>query len=163
MDIARYRATFRKKVIPDYYQGKFHILIFATLEIMALVVCGLFMKWQWWTPLVILFSLFQASVLTYFIHRYLLHQKLHGFYSFMFYINMWGHNNFEFWHKDLLTHPILKHLLHHKYHTNNYSIYYNFWDKVCATNHPEYENHYRAIKAKTENGKSSRLMKLMKL
>ncbi len=95
---------------------------------------------------------------------------LFGFYSFMFYINMWGHNNHEFWHKDLLTHPVLKHLntpthhiLHHKYHNNNYSIYYNFWDKVCGTNHAEYENHYRAVKAKTENGKSSRLMKLMKL
>lgn len=92
------------------------------------------------------------------------------FYSFMFYINMWGHNNYEFWHKDLLTHPVLKHLntpthhmLHHKYHTNNYSIYYNFWDRICSTNHAEYENHYRAVKAKTENGKSSRLMKLMKL
>lgn len=92
------------------------------------------------------------------------------FYSFMFYINMWGHTNFEFWHKDLLTHPILKHLntpthhnLHHKYHTNNYSIYYNYWDKICGTNHHEYENHYRALKLKTENGKSSRLLKLLNL
>ena len=93
-----------------------------------------------------------------------------AFYSFMFYINMWGHNNYEFWYSDLLTHPILKHLntpthhnLHHKYHTNNYSIYYNFWDRICSTNHPEYENHYRAVKAKTELGKSSPIMKRLKL
>jgi lathosterol oxidase len=95
---------------------------------------------------------------------------LFGFYSFMFYINMWGHTSYEFWHKDLLTHPVLKilntpthHNLHHKYHQANYSIYYNFWDKVMGTNHPEYENHYREVKTKTERAKSSRLMKMMKL
>jgi Delta7-sterol 5-desaturase len=95
---------------------------------------------------------------------------LFAFYSFMFYINMWGHTSYEFWHKDLLTHKILKHLntpthhnLHHKYHKANFSIYYNFWDKLCGTNHPEYENHYRTVKAKTELNKTSRIMKMMKL
>lgn len=92
------------------------------------------------------------------------------FYSFMFYINMWGHNAYEFWHRDLLTHPLLKilntpthHNLHHKYHQANYSIYYNFWDRICGTNHPEYENHYRMVKVKTEASKSSKVMKMMKL
>ena len=95
---------------------------------------------------------------------------LFGFYSFMYYINMWGHTSYEFWHRDLLSHPILKHLntpthhnLHHKYYHSNYGIYYNFWDKWCGTNHPEYENHYKMVKNKTELKKSSRLMKLMKL
>lgn len=95
---------------------------------------------------------------------------LFGFYTFMFYINMWGHTSFEFWHRDLMTHPVLKilntpthHNLHHKFHQANYSIYYNFWDKLCGTNHPEYEAHYKEVKARTEKGKSSRLMKLMKL
>ncbi len=92
------------------------------------------------------------------------------FYSFMFYINMWGHTTYEFWHRDLLTHPFLKilntpthHNLHHKYHQHNYSIYYNFWDKLCGTNHPEYENHYRSVKAKTEAGKKHPFMKWMNL
>ena len=92
------------------------------------------------------------------------------FYSFMFYINMWGHTNYEFWHRDLLTHPVLKilntpthHNLHHKYHQANYSIYYNFWDKLCGTNHAEYENHSRSVKAKTELGKTNKLLKMMKL
>lgn len=92
------------------------------------------------------------------------------FYSFMFYINMWGHTAYEFWHKDLFTHPILKvlntpthHILHHKYHQANYSIYYNFWDNVCGTNHPEYESHYKAVKAKTELEKTSKILKYMKL
>lgn len=95
---------------------------------------------------------------------------LFGFYTFMFYINMWGHTSFEFWHKDLLTHPILKilntpthHNIHHKFHQANYSIYYNIWDKLCGTNHPEYEAHYREVKARTEKEKSSKIMKLMKL
>jgi len=92
------------------------------------------------------------------------------FYSFMFYINMWGHTNYEFWHKDLLTHPILKflntpthHNLHHLYHRFNYGIYYNFWDKICRTNHPLYETHYRTLKARTEHFKKSKILKWMKL
>jgi sterol desaturase/sphingolipid hydroxylase (fatty acid hydroxylase superfamily) len=92
------------------------------------------------------------------------------FYTFMFYINMWGHTGYEFWHKDLLTHPVLRilntpthHNLHHKYHQANYSIYYNLWDSLCGTNHPEYENHYRAVKKKTELHKTSNLLKMMKL
>jgi lathosterol oxidase len=92
------------------------------------------------------------------------------FFSFMYYINMWGHTNFEFWHKDLLTHPVLKHLntpthhiLHHKYHDKNYSIYYNFWDRICGTNHEKYPEHYKAVKAKSEQFKTSKLLKFMKL
>jgi sterol desaturase/sphingolipid hydroxylase (fatty acid hydroxylase superfamily) len=92
------------------------------------------------------------------------------FYSFMYYINMWGHTNFEFWHKDLLTHPILKHLntpthhiLHHKYHDKNYSIYYNFWDNICSTNHKNYAEDYRAVKSRSEKSKTSKLLKYMKL
>ncbi|MBY0516556.1 MAG: sterol desaturase family protein [Bacteriovoracaceae bacterium] len=92
------------------------------------------------------------------------------FYSFMFYINMWGHTGFEFWHKDLLVKPIQKflntpthHNLHHKYHNKNYGIYYNLWDKVCGTNHAKYEEEYRAIKAKTEAHKTSRIMKALGL
>jgi len=95
---------------------------------------------------------------------------LFGFYTFMSYINMWGHNAYEFWHKDLFTHPFLwilntptHHNLHHKYHKFNYGIYYNIWDKICGTNHPEYENHYRAVKMKSEISKTSRIFKAMKL
>ena len=92
------------------------------------------------------------------------------FFSFMYYINMWGHTNYEFWHKDLLTHPVLKHLntpthhiLHHKYHDKNYGIYYNFWDRICETNHEVYPEHYKAVKAKSEQFKTSKLLKFMKL
>lgn len=89
MDIDRYRAIFRKKVIPNYYQGKSHILIFTSLEILSLIICGLFINWHWWTPLVIILSIYQASVLTYFIHRFLLHKKLPGFH--------WAHR-MHHWH-----------------------------------------------------------------
>lgn len=89
MDLARYRTTFRRKVIPTYYRGRLHIAIFIFLELTALVSCGVMINWQWWTPLMILFSIFQASVLTYFIHRYLLHQKFPGFH--------WAHK-MHHWH-----------------------------------------------------------------
>ena len=93
-----------------------------------------------------------------------------GFYSFMFYINMWGHTGYEFWHKDLLDKPLQKilntpthHNLHHKYHHKNFGIYYNFWDNLCGTNHAKYADEYRAIKAKTEAHKTSRVMKTLGL
>jgi hypothetical protein len=56
---------------------------------MTLMSCGLMINWQWWIPLIILLSLFQASTLTYFIHRYLLHRKTRGFH--------WAHK-MHHWH-----------------------------------------------------------------
>jgi lathosterol oxidase len=92
------------------------------------------------------------------------------FYSFMFYINMWGHTGYEFWHKDLLDRPLQKilntpthHNLHHKYHDKNFGIYYNFWDNLCGTNHHKYAEEYRAIKAETEKHKTNFIMKKLGL
>jgi sterol desaturase/sphingolipid hydroxylase (fatty acid hydroxylase superfamily) len=90
MNIDRYRAIFRKKVIPPYYQGKMHLFIFTALELLSLFICGLFINWNWWTPFVIFISLFQASILTYFIHRFLLHQKFYGFH-WAFKMHHWHH------------------------------------------------------------------------
>lgn len=89
MDIGRYRNTFRKKVIPGYYRGETHIVIFTVMELMALIITALFINWHWWTPLVIMGSILQASILTYFIHRFLLHKKLPGF--------KWAHK-MHHWH-----------------------------------------------------------------
>ncbi len=92
------------------------------------------------------------------------------FYSFMFYINMWGHTNYEFWHQDLPNHKLLKylntpthHTLHHKYHMSNYSIYYNFWDMICKTNHHNYENYYYKLKEKTLKKRKSKILEFMRL
>lgn len=90
MDIPRYRSAFRRKVIPSYYRGNWHIGIFLALEVFALLSTGIWMNWTWWTPLVILFSLTQASILTYFIHRWLLHHKLPGF-SWAHKMHHWHH------------------------------------------------------------------------
>lgn len=89
MDLNRYRQTFRRKVIPSYYNAKAHIIIFVTLEALALLITGLFINWNWWTPFIILASVMQASVVTYFIHRYMLHKKLVGF--------KWAHK-MHHWH-----------------------------------------------------------------
>lgn len=103
MDILRYRAAFRKKVIPAYYQGKYHILIFTVLELLSLFICGVLINWQWWTPIVILLCLFQASILTYFIHRYMLHHKLPGF-GWAFKMHHWHHT---FYRPDKMTYDDL--------------------------------------------------------
>lgn len=74
------------------------------------------------------------------------------FFTFQTYINMWGHCVYEFWPAELMTHPILKHLntpthhvLHHENGKYNFGIYYNFWDKICQTNHPQYRERYQEI------------------
>lgn len=79
MKLERYRTIFRQKVIPSYYRADLHLIIFCVLEFSALSLTGVLINWQWWTPFIILGSMFQASVFTYFLHRFLLHRKLPGF------------------------------------------------------------------------------------
>jgi sterol desaturase/sphingolipid hydroxylase (fatty acid hydroxylase superfamily) len=90
MNLAKYRNQFRQKVIPSSYSGKKHLCIFAFLEIAGLLATGSFIDWRWWSVLVILLGLFQASVLTYFIHRYLLHKKMPAFH-WAFKLHHWHH------------------------------------------------------------------------
>ncbi len=92
------------------------------------------------------------------------------FFIFQTYINMWGHCCYEFWTVNLLDRWPWKalntpthHVLHHKYNKLNYGIYYNFWDKLCKTNHPKYREEYEAIKRKTLTSRQSKLLKIFKL
>lgn len=92
------------------------------------------------------------------------------FYAFMHYINMWGHCCFEFWTVDLMKKMPWKvlntpthHVIHHKYNKLNYSIYYNFWDDVNGTNHPNYEKDYDEVKKRTVAGRKSKLMEIFNL
>ena len=35
--------------------------------------------------------------------------------------------------------------MHHRYVKYNFSIYFNFWDRVMKTNHPNYENAFEKV------------------
>ncbi|TGK44737.1 sterol desaturase family protein [Leptospira andrefontaineae] len=68
---------------------------------------------------------------------------IHTFYAMI--MNIWWHLGYEFFPKGWTTHPVLKwintsthHNLHHQKFHGNYSLYFNFWDRVMGTNFKEY-------------------------
>ncbi|WP_367897869.1 sterol desaturase family protein [Leptospira sp. WS58.C1] len=68
---------------------------------------------------------------------------IHTFYAMI--MNIWWHLGYEFFPKGWTTHPILKwintsthHNLHHQKFHGNYSLYFNFWDRILGTNFKDY-------------------------
>ncbi|TGK04335.1 sterol desaturase family protein [Leptospira selangorensis] len=68
---------------------------------------------------------------------------IHTFYAMI--MNIWWHLGYEFFPKGWTTHPLLKwintsthHNLHHQKFHGNYSLYFNFWDKIMGTNFKDY-------------------------
>lgn len=76
--------------------------------------------------------------------------------------NITGHLGFEVFPSGFTTHPITKwfnssthHNMHHKRVKCNYGLYFNFWDTIMGTNHPEYHEEFERVAtskaSKTEN------------
>jgi signal peptidase I len=64
---------------------------------------------------------------------------------YMIAINVWGHLGFELFPAGFRRHWLFRwhnttthHDMHHQYLNGNYSLYFNFWDRVMRTNHPDY-------------------------
>jgi lathosterol oxidase len=77
----------------------------------------------------------------------------HTFYAMI--LNIWWHLGYEFFPTGWASHPITKwintsthHNLHHQKFQGNYSLYFNFWDRIMGTNFPFYESYYDEV---TEN------------
>lgn len=85
----RYRQAFRKKVIPKYYRGLHHVLIFSLLMILATAYFASQIQWHAYSALYILASLGYATTFTYFLHRFMLHKKVPLFH--------WAHK-MHHWH-----------------------------------------------------------------
>lgn len=71
--------------------------------------------------------------------------------------NIMGHTGYEFSPSGFTRHRIFKwintpthHNMHHKVSNCNYSLYFNFWDRVMGTNHPEYDQYFEQIKHRTQ-------------
>lgn len=77
------------------------------------------------------------------------------FYAFLFWINVFGHMNFDFWPQGLYRWPYgslfmtpTHHSFHHEYNKFNYGLYYRFWDELCKTmNTKTYPHFYHLKKA----------------
>jgi Delta7-sterol 5-desaturase len=63
--------------------------------------------------------------------------------------NVYGHAGYEMMSKKIHNSFIGKwfntsthHNMHHRLTKGNYSLYFNFWDNIMKTNHPDYENQF---------------------
>lgn len=74
-------------------------------------------------------------------------------------INVLGHLGYELYPKKFLNHPIRRlnntsvhHNMHHRFFNCNYGLYFNGWDRLMGTNHPEYTSTFEKIsgRQKTE-------------
>lgn len=90
----KYRRAFRQKVIPRFYSGRAHILIFSTLEMFALIFLAVQLDWGIKSALYILATLVYATTFTYFLHRFFLHRKVFGL--------AWAHK-MHHWHHTFYT------------------------------------------------------------
>ncbi|AXR60778.1 sterol desaturase family protein [Leptospira mayottensis] len=77
------------------------------------------------------------------------------FFVYMTSLNVLGHLSYEFfpswflksgftnWH-NTTTH----HNMHHKYFNCNYSLYFNFWDRIMGTNHEKYKEKFEEVSSR---------------
>jgi Delta7-sterol 5-desaturase len=79
----------------------------------------------------------------------------YAFVIFMFWqitFNIVGHTGYEFhprWLMDSWLGRILNtptnHAQHHEKMRGNYGLYFNVWDRLMGTNHPDYESRFREV------------------
>jgi sterol desaturase/sphingolipid hydroxylase (fatty acid hydroxylase superfamily) len=73
-----------------------------------------------------------------------------GLYSLL--LNVMGHLGYELFPKGFASHRIFRwhntsthHNMHHRLVKCNYGLYFNFWDRVMHTNHPDYEESFDKV------------------
>jgi Delta7-sterol 5-desaturase len=78
-------------------------------------------------------------------------------------LNVMGHLGYELFPKGFASHWLFKwhntsthHNMHHRLVKCNYGLYFNFWDRVMGTNHPDYEKSYDKVIDVREQGKAER-------
>ena len=66
--------------------------------------------------------------------------------------NVLGHSGYEWFPSGFVRHPFGRwlntpthHNLHHQQAGYNFGLYFNFWDRLLGTNHPQYEERFEEI------------------
>jgi sterol desaturase/sphingolipid hydroxylase (fatty acid hydroxylase superfamily) len=74
-----------------------------------------------------------------------------GLHAFV--LGVAGHMGYEFFPRGFTRHRIFglhntgtHHNMHHSHPRGNYSLYFNWWDQLMNTNHPEYHQYFDRIK-----------------
>lgn len=71
--------------------------------------------------------------------------------------NVLGHTGYEIDPKGFTRHWFFKwlntpthHNMHHQLAHHNYGLYFNFWDRIMGTNHPDYDRTFEEVVNRTE-------------
>lgn len=85
-----------------------------------------------------------------------------AFLAFMLWqitFNVFGHCGFEIYPRWFLKSPLGKfintpthHAMHHEKFRANYGLYFNVWDRLMGTNHPEYDRRFEQVTAGQPQG-----------
>jgi sterol desaturase/sphingolipid hydroxylase (fatty acid hydroxylase superfamily) len=77
-------------------------------------------------------------------------------------LNVIGHLGYEFFPRGFARHWLFKwhntsthHNMHHRLVKYNYGLYFNFWDRIMHTNHPNYEESFDEVVEKRMQSKGS--------
>jgi len=91
-----------------------------------------------------------------------IHPLAVGIFSlYMIVLNVIGHLGFEFMSERFVQNKVLRlfntsthHNMHHHYNKSNFSLYFNFWDRLMGTLHKQYEVQFKNVarKARENNG-----------
>jgi sterol desaturase/sphingolipid hydroxylase (fatty acid hydroxylase superfamily) len=83
-----------------------------------------------------------------------------AFGLFMFWqiaFNVFGHSGYEIFPKwflrsriGLVLNSITHHSLHHERFKSNFGLYFNVWDRMLGTNHPDYERRFALTTGDTD-------------
>jgi lathosterol oxidase len=75
-------------------------------------------------------------------------------------LNVTGHLSFELFPKGFASHKLFKwhntsthHNMHHRLVKCNYGLYFNIWDRLMGTNHPDYEKSFEQVVENRTKGK----------
>ena len=78
------------------------------------------------------------------------HRSAMGIFSlYSLMLNVLGHLGYELFPQGFASHRLFKwhntsthHNMHHRLVKYNYGLYFNFWDRMMNTNHPDYEQNF---------------------
>ena len=80
-----------------------------------------------------------------------------GLHAFI--LGVLGHMGYEFFPAGFTRHRLLglhntgtHHNMHHSHPKGNYSLYFNWWDQIMGTNHPEYHSYFDDVKRRQQTG-----------
>ena len=78
-----------------------------------------------------------------------------AFLLYMTFMNVLGHLGFEMYPNGFTTHWFGKwhntathHNMHHRFFNCNYGLYFNYWDRLMGTNHPNYHRVFDEVSSR---------------